>query len=64
MEIEFEFNSIVISQQEIQEKYPGLISMINSYLPAKKTQKRRRSRKTQKLVCSLIDDIIDSIDAE
>ena len=63
MEIEFQFNSIVVSQQELQEKYPGLVSMMNSYLPAKKTPKRR-ARRRKKKVSSLIDDIIDSIDAE
>jgi hypothetical protein len=63
MEIEFQFNSVVVSQQEIQEKFPGLISMMNSYLPAQKTVKRR-ARRRKKTVSSLIDDIIDSLDAE
>ena len=63
MSIEFKFNSIVVSQQEIQEQFPNLVSMMNSYLPAKKTPKRR-ARKRKKTVSSLIDDIIDSLDAE
>ena len=63
MSIEFKFNSIVVSQQEIQEKFPGLISMMKSYLPAKKPVKRR-ARRRKKKASSLIDDIIDSIDAE
>ena len=64
MQIEFEFNSIVISPQEIQEKYPDIYSVIKGYLPKQKTPKRRRARKTQKLVCSLIDDIIKDINTK
>ena len=64
MSIEIKFNTVTISPQDIQEKYPELISVMNSYLPAKKIRKRRRARRTQKLVTALINDIIDSIDTE
>ena len=63
MEIEFQFNSIVVSQQELQEQFPNLVSMMNSYLPAKKPVKRR-AKKRKKKVSSLIDNIIDSIDGK
>ena len=62
MRIEFEFNSVMV--QDMQEKFPNLISKIQSYLPTKKTPKRKRKRKNRKLVSCLIDEIIDSIDTK
>ena len=51
MSIEFQFNSAVVSPQELQEQFPGLISAIQSYLPQKK-----------KTVGSLIDEIKESLE--
>ena len=64
MSIEFVFNSVVVSQQEIQEQLPDIFSAIKTYLPAQKTPKRRRARRRKKTVCCLIDDIIEDIDTE
>ena len=61
MKIEFQFNSVQIDPQEIQEQFPDLISMVNSYLPKKKTPKRRK-RKATITAGQLINEIIDSID--
>ena len=60
MSIEFEFNTITIQSQD-PEDYPKLIS---KYLPIQKTPKKRRARRKKKKVCFLIDEIIDSIEAE
>ena len=60
MSIEFKIQSIMIQPEDIQEQFPGLISMMNSYLPKKKKFKRRK-RKAKETVGSLIEDIIDSI---
>ena len=61
MTIEFIFNTVTVQSDQIQEQFHGIISTMNSYLPAKKTPKRRTSRK-RKTVGSLIDEIIDSIE--
>ena len=45
MSIKFKFNSVVLRYEDIQEKYPELIPLINSYLTAQKSPKKRRSRK-------------------
>ena len=60
MSIEFKFNSIMVGQQELQEHYPALLPMINSYLQSQKSAKKRK-RRTKKTVGSLIDEIIDSL---
>ena len=61
MNIEFEFNSVKVQPQELQENFPNIISAIQSYLPAQEIPKRRRRRR-KKTVGSLIDKIIDSIE--
>ena len=61
MRIEFEFNSVTVQPQELQENLPALISKIQSFLPAQETPKKRRRRR-KKTVGSLIDKIIDSIE--
>ena len=43
MSIEIKFNSVVLQSEDLQEKYPGLISIVNSYLPAKKSFDQGRS---------------------
>ena len=60
MSIEFEFNTITIQQQEIEEMYPNLTSKIQLYLQTQKTPKKRKYRK-RKTVSHLIDEILDSI---
>ena len=60
MSIEFEFNTITIQQQDIEEIYPNLISKIQSYLQTQKHHKRRKRRR-KKTADILIDEIIDSI---
>ena len=61
MTIEFKIQSIILESEDLQEQYPDLISMMNSYLPKRKTPKRRKPRKKRN-VGILIDEIIDSIE--
>ena len=61
MTIEFKIQSIILESEDLQEKFPDLISMMNSYLPKRKTPKRRKPRK-RKTMGSLIEEIIDSIE--
>ena len=56
MTIELQINSIIVDPQKLQEYYPELFQMINSYLPKKK-YKRRKPRKQIKTVGMLIDEI-------
>jgi hypothetical protein len=60
--IEFTIQSVQIDQQELQEKLPALLSMINSSLPKKKIPKRRKPRKKKIYLADKIKDIIDSIE--
>ena len=57
MKIELQFNSVQIDQEQL----PGLISMMNSYLPKRKTYKRRK-RKAKVTVGSLINEIITDLE--
>ena len=59
--IEFKIQSVVLQDGEVQEQFPDLYSVINSYLPKRKSPKRRR-RKKKETVDSLINEIIDSIE--
>ena len=59
--IEFTIQSVQIDQQELQEKLPALIAMMNSYLPKKKTTKRRK-RKPKITAGQLIQEIITDIE--
>ena len=61
MKIEFELQSVILRNEDIQEKFPALVPMINSYLATQRTPKRRK-RKNKKTVGPLIQEIIDSID--
>ena len=61
MSIEIQFNSMTIQPQDIQEQFPNLIAIVDSYLPQKKKRKRRK-RKSKETVGSLIQEIIDSIE--
>ena len=58
MSIEIEFNSVQIDPQKLQEKFPDLISMVNSHLPKKRKPKRRKLKKT---MSSMIDEILEDI---
>ena len=62
MEIEFQFNSVQLNQQDLQEQLPNLIAMVESYLPKQKTLKRRKLRKKKETVGPLIQEIIDGIE--
>ncbi len=64
MSTEYKFQSVVLQSEDIQEYFPDLISMMNSYLPKQKTPKRRRSRKKKETVGPLIQEIIDSIETK
>ena len=59
--IEFTIQSVQIDQQELQEKFPDLLTMVNSYLPKKKTPKRRK-RKPKITAGQLIQEIITAIE--
>ena len=61
MSIEFKIQSVILKSDDLQEQFPGLITMMNSYLPKRKTPKRRK-RKTKETVGPLIQEIIDSIE--
>ena len=61
MTIEFEIQSVILQSEDIQEQFPGLISTVNSYLPVKKSYKRRKS-KIRKTVGSLINEIIANVE--
>ena len=63
MEIEIQFNSVMMDMKELQEQFPELAMMIQSSLPQKKKSKRRK-RKKKKTVGPLIQEIIDSLDIE
>ena len=61
MSIEIKLQSVTLTNEQVMEQFPGLIAMVNSYLPKKKTSKRRR-RKKKETVGPLIKEIIDSIE--
>lgn len=61
MSIEFRIQSVVLRAEDIQEHFPALVPMINSYLQNKNTPKKRKPRKIRKTVAVLIDEIIDSL---
>ena len=61
MSIEFTIQTVQIDQQELQEYLPALVSMVDNYLPKKKTLKRRK-RKPKQTVGPLIQQIIDDIE--
>ena len=42
MSIEFKIKSSFLQREDIQEQFPDLLTMVNSYLPKKKTAKRSR----------------------
>jgi hypothetical protein len=61
MSIEFKIQSVTLQSEDIQEQFPCLISMMNSYLPQRKTPKIRK-RKSKETVGSLIEEIIADIE--
>jgi hypothetical protein len=63
MEIEIQFNSVMMDMKELQEHFPELLPMIQSSLPQKKKTKRRK-RKKKKTVANLIDEILNNINSE
>ena len=60
--IEFTIQSVQITPQELQENFPALLAMTNSYLPKKKKPRRRKPRKKKIYLADKIQDIIDSIE--
>lgn len=62
MSIEYKFQSVVLQSEDIQEYFPNLIAMVESYLPKQKTPKRRKPRKKRITAGVMIQDIIDSIE--
>ena len=63
MSTEIIFNTVTIRPADLQEQFPYLATMMDSYLPAKETPKRRKRRK-KKTVSYLINEIIESIEAK
>ncbi len=63
MKVEYKFNSIVISQQDIQEFYPRLMSALKSHINIYELPKRRTNRK-KKTVSEVLDRIIEDIEAK
>ena len=61
MSIEFKIQSVTLQSEDLQEQFPNLISMMNSYLPQRKITKRRISRK-KKTVGVLINEIIAGLE--
>ena len=64
MSINFKLQSVVFQYDEIQEKFPELIPIINSYLTEQKLPKKRKPRKKKKTVADRIDEIIDSLETK
>jgi len=62
MSIEFTLQTVHISPQELQEKLPALLTMMNSCLSKKKTPKRRKPRKKKETIGPLIQSIIDDLE--
>ena len=63
MRIEYKSQSITLQPGDLQEQFPGLISMMNSYLPKRKTSKKRKYKKKKRLTAGMmINEIIDSIE--
>jgi hypothetical protein len=63
MSIEVKFNSVVLRREDIEEHFPALGLMINSYLKSQRRSKKRKPRKKKIDVAVLIDQIIADIDA-
>ena len=63
MSIEFKIQSVVLRTEDIQEQYPNLVSMINSYLPSQNISKKRKYRK-RKTAAVLIDEILADIETK
>ena len=61
MAIEFTFKTITIQSDQIEEQYPFLISELGLCLPIPKTSKRRKRKRKNRTVGSLINEIIDSL---
>ena len=61
MKIEFQFNSVQIDPQYLQEYCPNIISTVGSYSAMTKTPKRKK-RKKGISVSDLINEIIDSVE--
>jgi len=58
MSIEFKLQSVILRAEDIQEHYPALVPMLNSYL---QNQKKLKPRKKKKTVGVLIDKILADI---
>ena len=61
MSIEFKIQSVILQSDDLQEQFPGLVAMVDSYLSKRKTSKRRK-RKTKETVGPLIQEIIADIE--
>lgn len=61
MRIEFQFNSVQIDHQGLQEYFPNIISAMQSYpiLPKKRKRRKRRPKVT---AGQLIDRIIADVE--
>lgn len=62
MTIEIQFRSVTIQPAEMQENPPEIFSVLQPYLPSRKSPKRRKPRNKRETVSQLIDALIDSID--
>ena len=62
MTIEIQFRSVTIQPAEMQENHPEIFSVLQPYLPVRKSSKRRKPRKKRQTVASLIDTLIEDID--
>ena len=63
MSIEFKIQSVILRAEDIQEQFPALVPMINSYLQSQNKPKKRK-RRAKKTVAVLIDEIIADIHTE
>ena len=59
--IEFKIQSVILQDGEIQGKFPDLVTMINSYLPKRKTHQKRTSKKNRS-AGDLINEIIADVE--
>ena len=61
MEIELQFNSVVVQADAMWENYPMTVSSLGEFLPTQKTH-RRRYRRKKKTVSMLIDRLIEELE--
>jgi hypothetical protein len=63
MSIEVKFNSVVLRREDMEEHFPALVPIINSYLKSQRRPKKRKPRKKRKTAAHFIDEILADIES-